>query len=184
MRKLERDHIESLLSKHKSNLKKTWQIMKDIINKNKSKKPPPEYFEINNKKVSDRKQIVEGFNQFYVNIGPNLCKSLPMNNSNPVTYLKDRNINSMFIEPTDENEVRRIIMTLKDSAVGWDDISANIIKKCTEYILMPLVHIYNRSLVCGIFPAELKLAKVIPLHKGDSRYILSNYRPVSVLPVL
>ena len=35
IRKLERDHIAKLLAKHKSNLKKTWKVMKDIINRNK-----------------------------------------------------------------------------------------------------------------------------------------------------
>ena len=39
------------------------------------------------------------------------------------------------------------------------------------------------SLLHGIFPNELKIARVIPLYKGgDSKYLV-NYRPVSVLPV-
>ena len=44
--------------------------------------------------------------------------------------------------------------------------------------------IRNMSLTHGVFPNELKIAKVIPLYKGDSKCILSNYRPVSVLPVM
>ena len=83
IRKLERDHIESLLLKHKMNLKKTWQIMKNIINKNKLASSPPEYFDINGEKVTDKNRIVNAFNKFYVNIGPNLCKSLPPSNVNP-----------------------------------------------------------------------------------------------------
>ena len=184
LRKLERDHIEILLSKHKTNLKRTWQIMKNIINKNRVVSSPPEYFDFNGKLVIDKKKIVNGFNNFYVNIGPDLCKKLPPTDINPASYLKNRNLHSMFIEPTNGPEIKKIIMSLKESAVGWDEISAKIIKQCTDYLLVPLTHVFNMSFNCGVFPTELKLAKVIPLYKGDSKYILSNYRPVSVLPVL
>ena len=184
LRKLERDHFENLLTKHKSNLKKTWQIMKDIINKNKVASTPPEYFDFNGERVTDKNKIVNGFNNFYVNIGPNLCKSLPPSNVDPVSYLKNRNLHSMFIEPTNGPEIKKIIVSLKESAVGWDEISAKIIKQCTDYLLIPLTHVFNMSFTSGVFPAELKVAKVIPLYKGDSKYVLSNYRPVSVLPVL
>ena len=182
-RKLERDHIENLLLKHKSNLKRTWQIMKDILNRNRVRNCPPEYFDINGERVTDKNKIVNGFNNFYVNIGPNLCKSLPPSNTNPTSYLKERNMHSMFIENINELEIKKIVMDLKESAVGWDDLSAKVIKKCTSYILYPLTHVFNMSFVSGVFPVELKLAKVIPLFKGDSKYVLSNYRPVSVLPV-
>ena len=30
----------------------------------------------------------------------------------------------------------------------------------------------------------MKTAKVIPLHKGDSVLVVSNYRPISILPIL
>ena len=47
----------------------------------------------------------------------------------------------------------------------------------------PLIHILNLSVTYGIFPSELKLAKVIPLYKVNGFMVFSNYRPVSVLPV-
>ena len=109
--------------------------MKDIINKNKSTISPPEYFDFNGERVTDKNKIVNGFNQFYVNIGPNLCKNLPPSHANPIAYLKDRNIHSMGIEPTDDLEIKKIIMSLKESAVGWDELSAKVIKQCTQYIL-------------------------------------------------
>jgi len=35
----------------------------------------------------------------------------------------------------------------------------------------------------GIFPSKLKLAKVTPVFKSDDKLMVSNYRPISVLPV-
>ena len=145
---------------------------------------PPEYFDFNGEHVTDKNKIVNGFNHFYVNIGPNLCKSQPPCNVNATSYLRNRNMYSMFIEPTNEQEIHKIIMALKESAAGWDELSAKVLKKCASHILFPLTHVFNMSFRNGVFPTELKLAKVIPLYKGDSKYILSNYRPVSVLPVL
>ena len=34
----------------------------------------------------------------------------------------------------------------------------------------------------GIFPSVLKTAKVIPVHKNDSKLDCNNYRPISLLP--
>ena len=62
-------------------------------------------------------------------------------------------------------------------------ISPSIIKKTYEYFVVPLVHICNVSFLYGVFPNELKIAKVIPLFKGGESKYLINYRPVSVLPV-
>ena len=39
------------------------------------------------------------------------------------------------------------------------------------------------SITRGIFPKELKLAKIIPLYKPSDHKVFSNYRPVSVLPL-
>ncbi|HIF15427.1 MAG TPA: hypothetical protein EYQ86_08995, partial [Bacteroidetes bacterium] len=33
----------------------------------------------------------------------------------------------------------------------------------------------------GVFPQSLKLARVIPIHKGGSKTEVSNYRPISML---
>ena len=41
----------------------------------------------------------------------------------------------------------------------------------------------NMSIVHGVFPDELKIARVIPIFKAGESDVFSNYRPVSVLPL-
>ena len=43
--------------------------------------------------------------------------------------------------------------------------------------------IINRSLITGVFPDGLKKARVTPIPKEGNKMYLSNYRPISVLPV-
>ena len=38
------------------------------------------------------------------------------------------------------------------------------------------------SITKGNFPNELKIARVIPLYKGEDTQLIENYRPISVLP--
>ena len=46
-----------------------------------------------------------------------------------------------------------------------------------------LTHIFNLSINKGVFPSELKIAKVIPIFKKGTPLDVNNYRPIS-LPVV
>ena len=43
--------------------------------------------------------------------------------------------------------------------------------------------IFKKSISSGIFPDKLKIAKVTPIFKSGDQSLVSNYRPISVLPV-
>ena len=79
--------------------------------------------------TNNKQTIANSFNDFYINIGPNICKNRPMSHTSPMTYMGSRINDSMFIESATEMEIRRIILSLKNSAAGWDDISAKIVKQ-------------------------------------------------------
>ena len=46
---------------------------------------------------------------------------------------------------------------------------------------MQLADLFNLSFVTGIFPLVLKIAKVVPVFKKDSKLDYSNYPPISLL---
>lgn len=180
----ERQHFQELISHNKNNLKKTWSIMKDIINKKKSSKRA-DYFIHNNKKVTDSNEISSLFNNFFANVGQSLAHKIPEAKRSAISYLNKMYDKSIFLKPTNNNELITIIKNLKtDSSCGWDELSPKVLKFCHLPLLSPLVHLLNLSLNQGVFPDELKLAKVIPLFKGGDMSIFNNYRPISVLSVL
>ena len=80
--KAEKDHYASLLESYKSNMKKTWGILKEIINKNKVRKIQ-EQFKLSDGSVTSNKLIIsEKFNEFFINIGPTLAKKIPHQSRN------------------------------------------------------------------------------------------------------
>jgi hypothetical protein len=88
------------------------------------------------------------------------------------------------MQPTTPEEVTSIVKLLKPkTSCGYDDISPKFIKQCSQAIVMPLTYIANLSFEKGIFPTELKTAKVLPIFKANDPSIPKNYRPISLLPV-
>ena len=112
-----------------------------------------------------------------------MASKLNLSISNFKDYLNPVvNFNFSFV-PVTESTVLNFISSLKAStSAGFDDISTNILKKIAPVIIQPLTVIINQSLISVIFPSKLKISKVIPIFKkGDSR-LISNYRPISILP--
>jgi len=182
MRNAERMHYETLFHKYKDNLRKSWAVIKGMINKG-QKHPPQNKFFINDKITDNGQEIADAFNNFYLNIGPNTRNKIPSCSVNPTSYISGNYASSMLVKNTDQSEVAKIILALKDSSSGCDGIYARIVKDYHKYILSPLTHIFQLSLSQGYFPTELKIAKVIPLYKNGNKMLINNYRPVSILPL-
>ena len=67
---------------------------------------------------------------------------------------------------------------------GHDGLSMKIIKLFDENFLSAFALIINQSLTTGIFPDNLKIAKVLPIYKKDDETLFDNYRPISILPAI
>ena len=156
--------------------------MKEVINKRKSTTSCSRFF-INNVIITDKKSIANGFNSFFTNIGPSLASEIPSDKRCPPLFMKDRVVNSIVLDEVISDEVNSIIRNLKEGSSGWDGISASVLKTTYTSFIEPLTHVLNISITRGVFPNELKVARVVPLFKSGDPMIFSNYRPVSVLPV-
>ena len=80
-------------------------------------------------------------------------------------------------------ELKDAFFSLKiNKSSGVDDVSFNIIKKFFGVLCEPLIYLFQLSLEKGVFPGDLKMAKVTPIYKASDNSDISNYRLISVLP--
>ena len=183
LRKCEKNYYDKILDEQKHNMKGTWNILNNIIGKNKNQKSYPETFKHNNTLVTNKKDIANGFNNFFVNIGPDLAKNITApENSDIKDYLNVNKVQSLFIQPTCEQEILDIVKRADGKhSTDHDGLCMNTLKKIFGSICSPFTEICNKSLLNGVFPDNMKVAKVIPLFKAGENDVYTNYRPVSLL---
>ena len=173
-----------MLLANSNDVKSYWKILNEIIGKN-SYTNYPSYFTDDNGKVDDNPEtIANNFNKFFANIGPALADKIPISHKHYSEYLSYRNPSSVYLNPVTIDETRKIIINLKDCATGWDNINKTIIVNILNYVSVPLTHIVNLSISQGVFPEELKIAKIKPLHKTNDKHSYNNYRPISLLTMI
>ena len=92
-------------------------------------------------------------------------------------------INDYFIiTSTNKEEIYKIISSLNtNKSCGPNSIPTKVLHLLQDQISNHLATICNLSFSTGVFPAILKTAKVISIHKKNSRLEVSNYRPISLL---
>jgi hypothetical protein len=182
MRKAERSHYNEILKQNKSSTKKLWSIIKEVISKKKQTRCPTQ-IKIGDHLEGNNHIIATKFNYYFSNIGKDLARQIDSVNENPLSFINDHNPNTIFLNPVGNNEVEKIINRLKNASAGFDGIHAKVVKATYRHYLEPLTHILNLSITQGFFPNIMKIAKVIPVYKSGDPVLMTNYRPVSVLPL-
>ena len=87
----------------------------------------------------------------------------------------------------DENTVIDVLRQLPlKSSFSFDGISSHLLHNIELYLVKPLTLglLAKQTLNSGIFPDKLKIAKVIPIFKKGDSTQFTNYRPISILPVI
>ena len=144
----------------KLTLKKSWNIIKNIIGKEYNRRPAKYIvFLINNQYITDGKNIANTFNNYFVNVGSSLAKNI-QTATDPLHHIESVE-NSIHIPEINMDEVRTIISAITNSASGNDELPASILKQCMDSYLEPLTHLINLLISLGIVPDELKIARVI-----------------------
>ena len=121
-------------------------------------------FLVNDKSIDDPVTIANTFNDYFINIGPKLASQLTecKKDYSFRRFMPQLHLDSMFINISTESEVHKIVCKLKDGAPGHNGITSSCVKLIAKNIALPLTQAINRSLSQGVFPSELKIAKVIP----------------------
>jgi Reverse transcriptase (RNA-dependent DNA polymerase) len=87
----------------------------------------------------------------------------------------------LIIHPQDI--ITKILSLNSNKSSGGDPIPVNILKLIVNEISTPLCTLFNKILSTGEYPLHWKNANVTPVHKKGNKSSISNYRPISILPV-
>ena len=183
IRKAKRDYYTHIFNRHKNDIKKTWSLINETLNRNLKKQSTHEFL-INDEMISDPIVIANKFNQYFAHIGSTLADkilSAPHFNS----YLSNPVASVFFFHTVTEVNISHIINKLKNKvSYGHDSISNIMIKRAHKPLIKPLTLLINQTLCTGIFPNDLKISRIRPLFKQGSSSLFSNYRPISLLSSL
>ena len=168
-----------------SNAKNKWSHLKGLLNINKKSKSNIESLHINNETITDSNVICNKLNEHFSSVGQKAASSIPKVNVDFSDYLTYRQQNNFKFFEITESEIIKAIKNIKsDNKYPLLEVPIYIYKRVLDIIKLPLKLIFNKCIREGIFPSALKKSKIVPLYKNGSRTLLTNYRPISLLPLL
>lgn len=184
IKRAKKNYLYLKFNSERNNIKGTWRLINSLLNKSKSNNNFPSYLVHNGAKIDDVNNIANSFNDYFVNIGNRIASNLPLSDCSYHSFLRDRCSHSLFLNPVTQAEIANMINKFPTGkAPGWDGLSYFVIKKARNALATPLALLFNQSISQGVFPDDLKIGKVVPIHKGGSRHDLINYRPITILSV-
>ena len=183
IRTAKRMYYDKMLKDNKNNIKETWKILNNLINRKSQKTKLSSIFKLDGREISNPLEIANHFCEYFSNIGPSLARTIPTSSIPARSYLSKAFLKSIFVKPVSENEIVQITKAFPSGkAMGYGNIPMSVIKLSIDLISKPLTHIINLSLLNGVVPFQMKIAKIIPLYKANDKTVFTNYRPVSILP--
>jgi hypothetical protein len=176
-------YYSELLDKYKDDICKTWKVINSINGSKNDKSSISDTFIVDGISETNSVKIANGFCRYYSEIGKTLADNIPPPPKHFDHYMSNNNPNSIYFNPTDQNEILNILDKMKaKKSCGHDKLNAHFLKQIKFEISAPLAILMNRSMNEGIVPDTLKLAKVIPIYKSKDKQQFNNYRPISLLP--
>jgi len=187
VRRSKKDYYEYKLKMYKKDMKKTWGLINNII-KPTSKKSVKNIksLTVNNTSVIRNEEIANAMNNFFTTIGKNIAESIPTvpQDGTFQEFLTGDFQRSFFFSPVTNNDIHSTIISMKNKRGNKTELPVNLLKHVSHIIAPVIAYIINQSLSIGLFPESLKIARVTPIPKGGDPTNVSNYRPISVLPLI
>jgi len=176
-------HFKERFKECGNNSAKKWSVVKELIPGKKTGSG------LNN--FDDVKSKVDEFNEFFANVGKKTYEKTQENLANCNRVIQDNtrvNLNNQVNFRPQPVSVETIILTFKQlretKAVGTDGIAFRFVRDSLVVTSFYLTVIINTSIVTGVYPTLWKHAIVPPILKSGDINDVSNYRPISILPVL
>ena len=172
-RKLKKLYYTDNIQKYEKDPQKMWGMLKEVtqthISKNETEPQSLDQTRANQ------------FNSFFATVGTNIQKKLKIEEK-ILERIKPEKFN--FKEEKEETIIKLIERIKPKVAVGYDNISAKLLKDSKHTIAKTLTQLINISYRKSIFPNCMKKGIVRPIFKKEDPEDPSNYRPLTILSTL
>ena len=167
-------------------MKESWQIINQLLNK-RSQSTNIVSLKDCSQSIYDKQGISNKMNEYFCSIGEKLAADIDVT-SNPLLsneiIINDGGRIFDFCS-INERKIQEAISKINiKKSFGYDNISGYFLKLAFPLISKTLALIFNASIETSTFPDIWKVARVTPIYKEGEKSDKSNYRPISVLPVL
>lgn len=179
--KTKTEYYRQQFNNNRGNISGTWKIINDIVPNKKNC--------INNNHFQNVPEKAEEFNNYFASVGKQAYENsrcnVDANNTNPPATQNIHPNNLFRPQPVDTKDIILTIKQLKNtSSAGIDGITPKFLKDSLNAIIPYLTCMINTSIVTGKVPTLWKQAIVVPIFKNGDRENISNYRPISLLPII
>lgn len=184
IRNAKRLAVQSELRKSKNRTKSIWRIVNKHRNKVATQNRQKIVLQVGDNTVVNEQEIVEIFSDQF-----NFESTSGSSVVGRVNSLRTSNIEvinkDMSWTPITPFEIQKILRTMeRKKSSGYDEMPITVIQDNVDILAESLSKFYNECYNQGVFPEQLKIAKIIPIYKKGKRTDPMNYRPISLLPVL
>lgn len=168
--------ISNKINKSTNKIKTTWNVINTETGK------------VRDSTNDDAKMPdVETLNDYFSTIAGKLTSNLGCYDK-ALEYTKNFSVGTskdFQFNPVTPEKIIKIFMELKNkNCLDLNGISTKLLKDIIFELSPSLSAIFNKCINSGTFPDQMKLSKLIPLHKGGSRQECNNYRPIAIQPTI
>ena len=182
MKKSKQAYYDKYFQRNWNNIKNTWKGIKFLISLKTVTYNVPTALSLNNgNTITNPYDIANTFNNYFASIAETTKKSIKYSHKHFSDYLPNESITTLFLQPTDREEIVNIITSLNSNkASGPNSIPYRIKFLLKNEISKQFADLFNLSFMTGVFPSVLKIAKLVPVFKTDSNLDNRNYFPISL----
>ena len=188
LRRAKSEFFKITFENYKNKPKGIWKTIKSLIGVNKQQSI--NHLRIKENDLGNNEEMTEAFNVNFSTIADKLRKLLPhvpfdtSKLSNFVRSRKDESAAFSFPPIAEADVVGYLLKIDSNKSTGVDGISSRMRKLAASIIAPSITKLINLSFSLNVFPSLWKTAKVTPICKSGDPTDVTNYRPISVLPIL
>ena len=193
-RKAIKDHFKN--KSETDNPRAFWEAYRPFMHSRSSKQANDITLIENDVVITDKKELAELFNNYFVHIVDDVQDIKENNFGNEfsahpsIRAIAEENrrknaTHNFNFKYTNKTQVEKLLSNINArKACGHDTITPRLLKESASAISGPLAELMNESIKQCKYPSRWKMGQVTPLFKKNDELSKENYRPVTVLPAL